>query len=277
MAAEKKSKKKNQASESDVQARRIRFDRSARIIQAAARERAQVRRDIRLVEEQRREAARRVEPEVLLAEKRREWAEKKAAERQAGFVSAIVGTVQLPSHRPGDLIQGLSKLEILMTGDYQTMRDGERPNGFGPDGPSDKEIIGEIMKVAEVKRVRTARKQAAKAAASARATPKSSSRKSLRNLSRATPTGKSTPLSKKGTKPSSAHNSASSSPPGSSSSNSSSEEDTSFEESSDSADEELQQAAAAAVREEQQEHERQERRRQEKMSQPLPAEVALEA
>ena len=47
----------------------------------------------------------------------------------------------------GSLSKGMSKYEILMSGSMAILTDGERPYAFGPHGPSDKELVGEILRL----------------------------------------------------------------------------------------------------------------------------------
>ena len=209
-SSEKKKKKK--ASENELAQRREKLDRAARLIQGTYRQHAEERQQ-RILEAVRSEERHKVSPEAILADRHREWLETKRAERQPGFVTSFVtkghGVIPPPS-KSGDLIAGMSRMDILMSGNHEVMIDGEPPYGFGPAGPSDKDVVAEVVRASEVKKRRTSRASSPKKASSPSRTPSggkgqsgrrasSPSRKSLRNLSKTTPLSssrsKTTPLS----------------------------------------------------------------------------------
>ena len=193
-------KKKKQASENELAQRREKLDRAARLIQGTYRQHAEERQQ-RILEAVRSEERHKVSPEAILADRHREWLETKRAERQPGFVTSFVtkghGVIPPPS-KSGDLIAGMSRMDILMSGNHEVMIDGEPPYGFGPAGPSDKDVVAEVVRASEVKKRRTSRASSPKKATSPSRTPSggkgqsgrrasSPSRKSLRNLSKTTP------------------------------------------------------------------------------------------
>lgn len=83
------------------------------------------------------------DPDQILQEQARKWQEGRRAARLPGYVGSLFGG----SSPRKDRTKGLSRYEILMSGDYHVLRGGERPIGFGPDGPSDKELVYEIVQM----------------------------------------------------------------------------------------------------------------------------------
>lgn len=147
------------------------FDKAAATLQAAFRRKRAQQSMIHL------RSARHEEnnsPQRILAAADRAWAERQRLMRQPGYVGFDQPRPMSPRrHR---ISANMTKHEILMSGDLRVMTERERPWGFGPDGPSDKEIVREIVE--RRARIDTARSKA----------KKKKGRRKFRELSKSSPT-----------------------------------------------------------------------------------------
>ena len=102
--------------------------------------------------------------------------------RQPGYVGlSNPRSISPRRHRPGE---GLSRYEILRSGDPVKIRSIDRPYGFGPDGPSDKELVQEILQEDTKARIATSR---GKASGKKGSNKKKAFGKVFLHLSRSTP------------------------------------------------------------------------------------------
>lgn len=77
----------------------------------------------------------------LLEEQRVHWAKQQREMRKPGYIASLnghprtrTGATPLPL-RPGARTAGMTRLQIILSGDWEVMKDGERPYAFGPHGP----------------------------------------------------------------------------------------------------------------------------------------------
>lgn len=150
---------------------RARLEEAAATIQAAFR-RKHVQKITRTLRSARQ--AENNSPQRILAAADKAWAERQRLMRQPGYVG--FDQPRPTSPRRQKVSANMTKHEILMSGDLRVMTERERPWGFGPDGPSDKEIVQEVIE--RRTRVDIARSKAKK---------KKGRRKTFRELSKSSP------------------------------------------------------------------------------------------
>ena len=140
MAPKKKKASKNEMAMRHDDELHARFEEAAAIIQAAFRRKHTQKNVMQL------RSARQAEnnsPQRILAAADKAWAERQRLMRQPGYVG--FDQPRPASPRRQRVSKHMTKHEILMSGDLRVMTERERPWGFGPDGPSDKEIVQEII------------------------------------------------------------------------------------------------------------------------------------